>query len=292
MKTRIIVAAVLLPLFFAALFFFPPYILAVVISVIAAIGSYELFKASNNVLAPKDNIPAPMRPVVYTIIIAALIPLAVYYSNLLLASAALMQAVSILTIFFILLSLLVIDFLLNPKSVKRIRLRQLPVIFVAALIIPYMLSSLVGLRMLPSGHLLVLIPIIVTIVTDSGAYFTGVAIGKRKAFPNISPNKTVEGYIGGTIAGVASLLIYGFILDLATQHVISYPVLILYGVIGSVLTGFGDLVFSWIKRKCGVKDYGNILPGHGGILDRFDGMIFSAPAMYLFVVILPAIIQQ
>jgi len=287
MKTRIITAALLLPLCFAILFFFPPYILAATISIIAAIGSYELFKASNNITSPKDKTKAPMRPVVYAIIIASLVPLAMYFSNILLASAALMQAVSMMTLFFVLLSLLAIDFLLNPKAGRRIKLRQLPVIFIAALVIPYMLSTLLTLRMMTAGHLLVLIPILISIVTDSGAYFTGVFIGKHKAFPKISPNKTVEGYIGGFISGIVGVLIYGVILDLATQHTINYPVLIIYGLTGAVISELGDLVFSLIKRKCGVKDYGNLIPGHGGVLDRFDSMIFCIPVVYLLVAFLP-----
>ena len=284
MKKRIIVAAILIPPAFAILFFFPPYVLTVVVSILAAIGSYELMKASSNVIV------APIRPVVYMIIIAVLAPLTVYFSNILLASASFMQAISMITLFFVLLCLLVIDFLLNPKGERRLRLIQLPVIFAGAMIIPYMLSSIVALRMQPLGHFLVLLPIIVTFMTDSGAYFTGMAIGKHKAFPKISPNKTVEGCIGGIVTGIAGLLIYGAILDLTTQLSVMYPVLILYGFVGAVITEVGDLVFSLIKRKCNVKDYGKIMPGHGGVLDRFDSMIFSAPAIYLLALVLPAII--
>ncbi|MCL2628992.1 MAG: phosphatidate cytidylyltransferase [Oscillospiraceae bacterium] len=283
MKKRIIVALVPLPLFFAILFFFPPYILAAAVSLLAAIGSFELMRASNNV------IQAPMRPVVYVIIIAVLVPIAVYFSNLVMSAAALMQVTSMLTLFFILLSLLIIDFFLSMKSERRIKWRQLLVIPVAAMVIPYMLSTLIGLRMMTAGHLLVLLPIIVAFLTDSGAYFTGVAIGKHKAFPTISPNKTIEGCIGGLVTGIAGMLIYGFIIDIATLHTVSYPILIIYGLVGAVVTEAGDLVFSLIKRKCGVKDYGSIMPGHGGVLDRFDSMIFTAPTMYLLVAILPAL---
>jgi len=283
MKTRIITAALLLPLSFAILFFFPPYILTATISLIAAIGSYELMKAAS------DTLRAPLRPVVYTILIAALIPPAIYTGHLIQSIANTIQFTLLLTVFFILLCLLIIDFLLSFKSSRRLKLLQLPVILTAAIIIPYMLSTLIGLRMMPVGHLLVLLPIVVTILTDSGAYFTGVAIGKRKAFPTISPNKTVEGCIGGLIAGAAGLLIYGVILDITTDFSVNYPILIIYGFIGAIVTESGDLVFSYIKRKCDIKDYGNLIPGHGGILDRFDSMIFTAPTIYLLVTLFPAI---
>ena len=282
MKTRIIVSVVLLPLFFAILFFFPPIILTAAISLLAAIGSFELMKAAS------DALHAPIRPAVYAIIIAAVVPPAVYYSSILMSAATMMMTVSALAIVFILMSLLVIDFLLTSKKEKRIKLRQLPVILAAAVIIPYMLSALISLRLLPTGHLLVLLPIIVTFLTDSGAYFTGMSIGKHKAFPTISPKKTVEGCIGGLVIGIAGMLIYGLIIDIATQHTIVYPLLIIYGLVGAVVTEAGDLVFSFIKRKCNVKDYGKIIPGHGGVLDRFDSMIFSAPTMFLLVTLLPA----
>jgi phosphatidate cytidylyltransferase len=140
------------------------------------------------------------------------------------------------------------------------------------------------------GHLFVLLPIIAAFVTDSGAYFTGVTIGKKKAFPTISPNKTVEGYIGGTIAGTAGMLIYGIILSYTTPLTIIFPALIIYGILGALVTEAGDLTFSLIKRKCGIKDYGSLMPGHGGALDRFDSMSFAAPTMYLLVMLVPAII--
>jgi len=290
MKKRIIVSVILLPLFFAVLFYFPPYVLTVAVSLLVAIGSYELMRAASEAMA------APMRPAVYAIIVAVLVPPAVYLRTLLLSkiednsfSQVDIMIFDLAIVLFVLFSLLVIDMLLSFKSERRVKLQQLPIIITAAIIIPYMLSALINLRMMPAGHLLVLMPIIVTFLTDSGAYFTGVAIGKHKAFPKISPNKTVEGYIGGFITGIVGMLIYGFVIDAATAHVVNYQILIIYGFVGAVITEAGDLVFSYIKRKCNVKDYGNIIPGHGGVLDRFDSMIFTAPTICLLVTYLPAL---
>jgi phosphatidate cytidylyltransferase len=120
-------------------------------------------------------------------------------------------------------------------------------------------------------------------VSDAGAYFAGVTLGKRKLCPKISPNKTVEGFIGGLIFGAVSAPLIGFIFSLIYQDfAVNYLLLIVLGLLGSLISVLGDLSFSIIKRSCGIKDYGSIFPGHGGMLDRFDSVIFTAPLMYLF----------
>jgi len=154
-----------------------------------------------------------------------------------------------------------------------------------------MISCLISLKTMPYGYLLVFLPVISAALTDSGAYFTGVAIGKRKAFPKISPGKTVEGCIGGLIAGTAGLLLFGIVLANTTSLTVIYPILALYGIIGAIVTELGDLFFSLIKRKCNIKDYGKLIPGHGGVLDRFDSMTFAAPTLYLLMILIPSFIS-
>jgi len=151
---------------------------------------------------------------------------------------------------------------------------------------------LISLKSVPYGHMLVLLPVVATVLTDSGAYFSGVTLGKTKPFPTISPNKTTEGYIGGTIAGIIGMLLYGLLLSYTTPLTVIFPALILYGILGAIMTELGDLVFSLIKRKCEIKDYGKLIPGHGGALDRFDSMIFCGPTLYLLVIFIPAFIMN
>jgi len=200
------------------------------------------------------------------------------------------------SLFFIFICLLLIELALtfrNKKAIEKgtnLKFRQIPIALAGGMLIPYLLSALISLKCLPYGHLFVLLPIVAAFVTDSGAYFVGVAIGKTKAFPTISPNKTVEGYIGGTIAGIIGMLLYGIILYYATPLTIVFPILIIYGILGAIVTELGDLTFSFIKRKCDIKDYGRLIPGHGGALDRFDSMTFTAPTMYLLTLLIPAIV--
>lgn len=117
--------------------------------------------------------------------------------------------------------------------------------------------------------------------TDIGAYLIGRQIGRRKLLPRVSPNKTIEGFIGGILSAVAIALIF-LIFDKSLLAGYSLGMMLLLVVIFSIFSQFGDLVESAIKRHFGVKDSGNLIPGHGGILDRFDGMIFVFPIMHFF----------
>ena len=120
-------------------------------------------------------------------------------------------------------------------------------------------------------------------LADSGAYFAGSYFGKHKLCPNISPNKTVEGAIGGILTGTLSALLIGLIFKLIYGDVtIYYGVLVLVAFINSVISIFGDLTCSVIKRSCKIKDFGSIMPGHGGLLDRFDSVLLCVPVVYIF----------
>lgn len=120
-------------------------------------------------------------------------------------------------------------------------------------------------------------------IADSAAYFAGSKLGKHKLCPDISPHKTVEGAVAGILAGTLVTLLFGVIFKLIYGQVtIYYGVLLLIGLINSVVSIFGDLTFSIIKRSCKIKDFGSIMPGHGGLLDRFDSVIFCIPLVYIF----------
>ena len=120
-------------------------------------------------------------------------------------------------------------------------------------------------------------------ISDCGAYFAGVLLGKHKLCPSISPNKTVEGFFGGLLLGLLSgVVIGGAFMLIYRDFAVNFIALIILGLLGSLVSVLGDLTFSLIKRSCGIKDYGSIFPGHGGFLDRADSVIFVAPLVYLF----------
>lgn len=113
-------------------------------------------------------------------------------------------------------------------------------------------------------------------MTDSGAYFTGRKIGRRKLWPDISPNKTVEGFVGGIVFAILFACVFQYFSPIAP----SYIMLIIVTIIASIVGQLGDLVESALKRHFKVKDSGNLLPGHGGILDRFDSLLFVLPLIH------------
>lgn len=123
-------------------------------------------------------------------------------------------------------------------------------------------------------------------ITDTCAYFTGYCFGKHKLIPKVSPKKTVEGAVGGVVGTMIFCMLYAFILTVISDvqgTVTAYLTFAVLGIIASVLAQLGDLSASALKRDCGIKDFGTIFPGHGGILDRFDSVVFIAPFIYYFV---------
>lgn len=141
------------------------------------------------------------------------------------------------------------------------------------------------------GALGVLWVFVIAWITDSGAYFAGVFLGKHKLVPHISPKKTVEGAIGGVIACVVAGVVYYVILVNIGGN-FSWGVLISLAVmslVGSVLSQLGDFVASCIKRDSDVKDYGSILPGHGGLMDRFDSVVFISPFVYYAIMLINSV---
>lgn len=119
-------------------------------------------------------------------------------------------------------------------------------------------------------------------IADSAAYFIGSAVGKRKLCPVISPKKTVEGAVGGVICATISPFLFALLAMLFYGEVtVTWWVLPIIGLLGAVISIVGDLLFSVVKRSCGIKDFGSIMPGHGGLLDRFDSVILCVPVVYI-----------
>ena len=169
-----------------------------------------------------------------------------------------------------------------------IRFENIIVCLFGGIGISLFLSALVELKRFDNGQFYVLLPVICAFTTDIGAYFFGVFLGKHRGITQVSPNKSLEGYVGGILSGCLFMLVYGLLVQNFGGLPVKLPVMALYGLLGSAITEIGDLSFSLIKRQCAVKDYGTLLPGHGGMLDRFDSTIFAAPMLLLLVEILPA----
>lgn len=122
-------------------------------------------------------------------------------------------------------------------------------------------------------------------VCDTFAYFVGRFLGKHKLIPEISPKKTIEGSIGGILFTIGGFALYGLIVNNAFGQSLSYLKLCVLGLILSIVSQIGDLLASSIKRQYDIKDYGNLFPGHGGVLDRFDSVMLTAPTLFVISVI-------
>ncbi|MCR5101002.1 MAG: phosphatidate cytidylyltransferase [Butyrivibrio sp.] len=145
---------------------------------------------------------------------------------------------------------------------------------------PIMLSFIYMLRIMENGKFLAWLPFVAWIC-DTCAYFAGRTLGKHKMTPVLSPKKTIEGAIGGIIGSVVAGAIYGLIY--ANVYGKEKGIIIAFVIItfvASIISQIGDLTASGIKREHNIKDYGNLIPGHGGIMDRFDSVIFVAPMIY------------
>ena len=152
----------------------------------------------------------------------------------------------------------------------------------------FLLSHIYLVREYTYGKLLVWLAFIAAFGCDTGAYFAGITFGKHKLIPTLSPKKTIEGSIGGIVTATVLALLYGWWLQRSfTMDGVNILLLCgLTGFFGSFLAQIGDLAASAMKRLTGIKDFGKLIPGHGGVLDRFDSVILTAPAVYYIMLFL------
>ena len=168
------------------------------------------------------------------------------------------------------------------KRIGKCKLDSSIKIFGITLLVAFLFKSIAVVRTMENGIFYLIFAILSGCVTDIFAYLVGRKWGKHKLCPVISPKKTIEGSIGGTLATFAILLLLGWMIGYIASVQVNYPLLILYAVLSSVIGQFGDLSMSAVKRCLGDKDIGNLLPGHGGVLDRFDSLLLIAPFTLLF----------
>ena len=274
MKQRILVAVVGIPLLLFVLCWAPDWATLLLLAVLSVIGAHEFMHAVCGAEKTKRwwGLAAAMS--VFTVVIA-------YFKG----GAANNNGIGVLDIWF-LTAFIVLTFVcmvVEYGKENALTFIDMAAIFVAGIAIPLALSCLLRLRMLPHGGGLVLIPLVAAFCSDSAALFAGMLFGKHKLAPLASPKKTVEGAIGGLVGGMVGMILFRIIFFLCTVQKLNILWCILIGLIGAAMGQLGDLSFSVIKRQSGIKDYGRLLPGHGGVLDRFDSVIFAAPVIWLII---------
>lgn len=277
MKTRIITAiAAILVILVPCFVFLHSFVLPLILGIFSAIAVYEVIRATggkNKVLQALSCITAAGIPFLFHFNIEIpFMPIAIIYT--------------------------LVYFIIMVPMHKQTTFDNVITSLFATAAIPCSLSVFVMLRDAyitypesfseSSGVFLILFAMFSAWMTDTFAYFTGRFLGKHKLCPNVSPNKTVEGAVGGVTGNVIASLIMFLIFDkfFFTVHTLAWWQIIIISAVLSVISMFGDLSASIIKRNHGIKDFGNIFPGHGGVMDRIDSCLFVLPALYIALYII------
>ncbi len=265
-KTRVIAALIMAPVAIAAILLLPTPWLAAAAAAVFLIGLWEWLK-----LAQVEDTLARTVLLVLNLVLMVLIVWADA------GTLVLYQIATLAGIGWWLLALLWLRFFTfgaEPGS----HARTLKLLAGSLAIVPAWAALVLIHASSDNGHLWLLTALAIVWAADSGAYFAGRTFGRTKLAPRISPNKTWEGLVGGLLAGLLVALVFGWMAGATSDHLLGLVVTTVVAVFASVL---GDLYESLIKRHAGAKDSGHIIPGHGGVLDRIDGVLAALPVFAL-----------
>lgn len=268
MKTRIISGAVAAALLILVLILHWTFLYPLCIGLISAMAILELFKA--------DRCSKYIVSLAAACGAALITPLLRFYG--LHGWDTLLLVAGVMVIFF--------DFI---KHHKERTFQQTAFMLMVTVFVTYSMNLLVTLLQMSNkfGLVYVILALCAAWISDTGAYFTGTFIGKVKLCPEISPKKTVEGFLGGIAVDIIVMILVSVIYGLIAGVHVQYLWLIITAAVCSVAGVLGDLSASLIKRQRNIKDFGKIMPGHGGVMDRFDSVLFTIPVFYACVCALP-----
>ena len=271
MKTRVISAIIALILLFAVLFS-GKLVFAISIFALTVVATHEFIEAG-----AAGGLRA-FKPILYLsalfVLFAGLKGVLFDFNN---------NPIVILLIVYIICAAALSKLVYKHESV---RIEDAGFTFLTVFYVIFMFTFLPLIRNMENGIYLIGIVFIGAWGTDTFAYFAGVNFGKHKMLPKVSPKKSYEGFFGGIAGCVILTIIYGYFLT--SKGIVSFSIynFVFLGLLNGVLSQLGDWIASAIKRYVGIKDYGKIMPGHGGVLDRFDSLIFISPLVYLYLTLL------
>ena len=279
MKQRLLVAAIGVPLLILVLVFLPPVATGILVAAIAGAAAYELLhtacKRPNELYGLTILYAALTALMVFSI--TAVKSLAIDWPQILYPAAAFLY---IMGLFF---------FAVRTHGTEHaIPFTDVAVCIVAAFLFPTMYGCIALLRSI--GPAFVLMPFVVAFIGDSFSMLGGMAFGHKKFAPNVSPNKTWAGFIAGPIGSALGMVLLCLVYKWVWSMELPIWYFALVGVVANVFGQLGDLSTSLIKREAGIKDYSHIFLTHGGVLDRFDSILFIAPVVYAAVMWMEAVL--
>ncbi len=271
MKTRVISAAVALVLL-GAVVYLGGIAIGIAIAILAFVGIYEFYKALSI---------GGYKPIKALGYISCLPLLYIALSDILPGGFRLVAADVLLAAAIYVFVMLVVLFCAIMFSDGKYDIKDAAVTLFGIIYVVFLFSFVTLTRHMDNGYLYIWFIFIGAWATDTFAYFTGVTIGKIKIVPKISPKKSLEGCIGGVVGCVIVMAAFGVYFN----NVIGVPVIhfAILGLLCGVISQLGDWSASAVKRAVGIKDYGNIMPGHGGVLDRVDSILFTAPVVFFYI---------
>lgn len=273
MLTRIISGAVGVAIMIVVFIFHDTLLLPIAVATMIAVMLYELLRA----VKMEKCVPVLFAAELCGISMPFLYNYNFSYISFIYTKWALTEKQHIIIFAVTLLSAFII-FVTWLKKHKEIRYEQVFFVLAVMVFVPNAMSTMVRIDRM-GGVFMLILALCGAWIADTGAYFTGVAFGKNKLCPEISPKKTIEGFIGGIVTtGVvyaAAVAVYN-----KNADPVSLIITFLFGAVCAVIGTVGDLSASMVKRQIGFKDYGKIMPGHGGLMDRFDSVLFVLPTFY------------
>ena len=271
MLTRILTACVLIPLLVLILIFSWTLAYPVAWAILAGIAIFEIFRVFGRTKDFWLSIPA--------YILAVGLPFGFFPFS---ESAAGQYGAKILLAAVLVYLLWVVSVTVFRRGT--FAFGEAASVFTAVIYISVGFAALSAIRYgVDRGAYLCLLAFIGPFTTDTFAYFTGRFFGRHKLIPEVSPKKTVEGSIGGTVFGVVGYIVFGLVMQFGYGFTVNYWMLGIAGLLVAVISQIGDLIASLIKREHGIKDYGRIFPGHGGVMDRFDSVLTTSVTLWLLM---------
>ncbi len=273
MKTRILTGIVMAVVGIPILIFSEYIVFPILLSLLALAAVFEMFR----VLGFEKNyflsVPAYL--------IAIVLPILGYYFSVEYTYGFILSAAA--TIFAYLIYIFFVAVFMKGE----LKFADISQIFAATVYVVMSFVAICVMRYMEAGIFNLVIILVAAWGSDTCAYFTGMLFGRHKLIPELSPKKTVEGAVGGVVGATLLMLLYGFIVSVATDFEPNYLVLAFCGFVLSAASQVGDLIASLIKREREVKDYGKIFPGHGGVMDRFDSILSISTILLIICVLFP-----